>query len=924
MVNKLDELKISIQNTNPAVIMITETWLTDRIPDSLIQMPGYLTFRKDRGADGGGVCAFIKNNIAGHKVHAVTSQHFQTTGAVESLWLEVKISNIKFLIACVYRPKQKTTEEHNQRLIRTIEDAMASKEPVYIMGDFNYPEINWDAMKIQTHNQGSHDFLESYKNHRGYQHINFPTRIRNNQTSLLDLLITNEKKLVFNIQQHAPLGKSDHVVFTARTQLQVITQPTHKVYKRQFWRADYVTINNTLQQELHQVSNTINIDNFYKAITTTVNAHLPIKPQKINTQKPWLTRDVFKNIQKKRDLWHKYKNCNTEENYRKFQQQNNKTKMSVVSARKTYEQNLLSNNKQFYSYINRTLNTKLNNFSIIDKTTHQPIESSLEIAECFAEQFESVFTRLGPNTATPTLPLETYSRSAISNIIFTPEKVKNAIESLKLNSSPGLDGIPAVFLKNCVETIKEPLADLLNKIISTGEFPDIWKKAIVAPIYKKGNKQHAENYRPISLTNVLCKCMEKIITRELTEFFILTHAIPDQQHGFLPRKSTFTNLLTRLNEWTLADDDQNPTDVIYLDFEKAFDKIPTKFLSYKLNHFGVRGNLLRLIAEGFLGNRTFQVRVDSTLSQDHRVHSGVPQGSVLGPLLFIVYLSDLYQGLKTKNASFADDGNVYANPLLEYEDLQTDLNSIKRWTLDWKMPLNDTKCTVLHIGQNNPKLNYHFEQTQILSVTKQKDLGITISSDLKWETHITQMCKKANSMIYLIQRSFKDLSKEMILKLYRSYVRPKLEYAHAIWSPYYVKDIEQIERVQRRITKLPQELKDLTYVERLEQLKITTLKVRRSRGDLVETFKILNNHYACNLREIYHLNHNINLRGHNIRLSKEKCNKLLRRNFLTNRVVYHWNGLSGNTVNSTSKNQFKNRLDQEIKNWSVSFVHYSV
>lgn len=921
MVNKLDELKASIQNTNAHVILITETWLTDQIPDSLVAMPDYYLFRKDRGTNGGGVCIFIKRNIGGQNVHAVISQRFETAGSVESLWLEVKISNFRFLVACVYRQKQETTVELNLGLIRAIESAMTLKEPVFIMGDFNYPEITWDKLVIHPHNQCSYDFLESYKNHRGHQHVNFPTRIRNAQQSLLDLLITNEKNLIFDIHQHAPLGKSDHVVFTAKTQFQVITQPTHKVYKRQFWKADYDAVNNSLQQELHKVANQTNIDTFYEAINRSINKNIPIRPQKVNKQKPWLTKEVFKEIQLKRNLWHKYKISKTEDNYQRYQQQNNKTKACMVRARKTYEHNLLTNDKQFYAYITRTLNSKHKNFNIVDRATQQPFETNQEIAECFAEQFESVYTLLDQNTIKPTLPLETYSRTEITNIIFTAEKVETAITSLKPNSSPGPDEITPVFLKNCVQVLKEPLSHLLNTIMSTGDFPLAWKRAVVTPIYKKGNKQHAENYRPISLTSALCKCMEKIVAKELTDF-LLESVLPAEQHGFLPGKSTLTNLLTRLNEWTLTDDNHEPIDVIYLDFEKAFDKVPTEFLLYKLEHFGVRGKLLRLL-EGFLTVRTFQVRVDSSLSKEHKVHSGVPQGSVLGPLLFITYISDLYQGLHTNNATFADDGNLYTNPLLHRVDLQMDLNNIKAWTHKWGMPLNDYKCTVLHIGKNNPNFNYFFEQTEITPVTKQRDLGVTLTYDLKWDTHITQMSKKANSMIYLIQTAFKDLSKEMILKLYKSYVRPKLEYAQTIWNPYYIKDIEQIERVQRRITRLPQELKNLSYEERLLRLNLTTLRDRRIRGDLIETHKILNGYYACNLRDIFHLNLNINLRGHNQKLSKERCNKLLRRNFLNNRVVYNWNRLSADTINSTSKNQFKNRLDQEITSWATtSFVHY--
>ena len=225
-------------------------------------------------------------------------------------------------------------------------------------------------------------------------------------------------------------------------------------------------------------------------------------------------------------------------------------------------------------------------------------------------------------------------------------------------------------------------------------------------------------------------------------------------------------------------------DVVYLDFEKAFDKIPIDYLIYKLNHYGVRGKLLDFV-RGFLQKRTFQVRVGQALSGKREVFSGVPQGSVLGPLLFIVYLSDLYSGLKTKFASFADDTNIFCNPLKQSNHLQDDLEMIKNWTETWKMPVNDSKCTVLHIGQNNPKNVYFLGQTEIIKVQKQKDLGIIITDNLKWEQHITHITKRLNTLIYLVNVSFRNKSSEMILKLYKSFLRPKIEYGQCIWSPYY-------------------------------------------------------------------------------------------------------------------------------------------
>lgn len=236
------------------------------------------------------------------------------------------------------------------------------------------------------------------------------------------------------------------------------------------------------------------------------------------------------------------------------------------------------------------------------------------------------------------------------------------------------------------------------------------------------------------------------------------------------------------------------------------------------------------------------------------------------------------------------------------------------------MPLNDSKCTVLHVGSNNPKVNYFLNQTELAKVQCQRDLGVLITTDLKWEQHITYITKKAHTLIYLIQKAFKDHSSEMIIKLYKSYIRPKIEYAHCIWNPYYIKDIEQLERVQRRVTKLSPEIRHISYEDRLSVLNLTSLREGRLRGDLIETYKITSDYYGCNL-DIFHINQTTNLRGHNKKLTKERCNKLLRRNFIANRVVYSWNRLEQDTVNAETVNQFKNRLDREMKDWN-NFIHY--
>ncbi|KAI5632712.1 reverse transcriptase (RNA-dependent DNA polymerase) domain-containing protein [Phthorimaea operculella] len=205
------------------------------------------------------------------------------------------------------------------------------------------------------------------------------------------------------------------------------------------------------------------------------------------------------------------------------------------------------------------------------------------------------------------------------------------------------------------------------------------------------------NYRPISLTSVICKAMEKIIVGHIRHFLAEHEIISDQQHGFCPHRSTVSYLLLCLSSWTSKFNNREPVDVVYLDYEKAFDKVPTTRLLMKLNHIGIRGKLLQWI-EAFLRERTFRVRVGDTLSCQRKIDSGVPQGSVLGPVLYIIYTFDLPGTMKCNVSIFADDTKIFANPLVDYAKLQSDLDTTANWSKEWLINLNAEKCTVLHIG----------------------------------------------------------------------------------------------------------------------------------------------------------------------------------------------------------------------------------
>ncbi|CAH2086205.1 unnamed protein product [Euphydryas editha] len=253
------------------------------------------------------------------------------------------------------------------------------------------------------------------------------------------------------------------------------------------------------------------------------------------------------------------------------------------------------------------------------------------------------------------------------------------------------------------------------------------------------------------------------------------------------------------------------------------------------------------------------------------------------------------------------------NPLIAQNVIQEDLNRIVEWTKDWLLTLNIDKCTVLHIGCNNPKKEYVVNSKKLRSVDSQKDLGITITHNLKWDKHIINITRRANSMLYLIRKAFLHIDKELFVRLYKSYVRPILEYGFQIWSPYFQKDITLLEKTQRRATKMVTGLSKLQYEQRLKCLELTTLDARRQRGDLIETYKVLTGYYNVpKIRAVFVLNKNEKLRGHSLKLSRTSATSNPRLHYLPNRVVNAWNKLPQTVISAPSVNSFKNQLDKYL------------
>ena len=325
-------------------------------------------------------------------------------------------------------------------------------------------------------------------------------------------------------------------------------------------------------------------------------------------------------------------------------------------------------------------------------------------------------------------------------------------------------------------------------------------------------------------------------------------------------------------------------DTTYLDFRKAFDSVPHERLLLKLEAYGISGHIIKWI-RNFLTNREQTVRVGKDFSDPSRVLSGIPQGSILGPVLFTIFINDLPDGIESFCKIFADDTKVY-NTTKNAHKIQEDLNKIQEWSDKWQLPFNVGKCKCMHYGPNNPEHSYTLYGTDINTCKEEKDLGITFDPTLKFKIHIQNVINKGNQILALIRKNFMFMDRETLVQLYKAMVRPHLEYGNSIWSPRFKEDIKSLEKVQKRATKLLPGLRNLPYEERLKLLKLPSLKFRRLRGDLIQVFNIMNSEEA---NSFFNMNNQDITRGHNFKIFKPQAKLDTKKYAFSHRVVEHWN-----------------------------------
>ena len=549
-----------------------------------------------------------------------------------------------------------------------------------------------------------------------------------------------------------------------------------------------------------------------------------------------------------------------------------------------------------------------------------------EKANILQSQFASVFVE-EPAGNVPFL--ETRTQSTIQELYITMAMVEEELNKLSPNKSVGPDQIHPRILKELASIIAEPIAFLFNLTLERGVLPKDWKLAFVSPIHKKGSKSVAENYRPISLTAVLCKLMEKFVRSAILQYLLDNKLLSKRQFGFINGRSTTTQLLYFLDKCVNNIAEGGVVDTIYLDFAKAFDTVAHRRLLGKLHSYGIGGKLHNWIRE-FITGRTQTVRVNGSSSTPANVLSGIPQGSVLGPLLFVIYINDIMDNLKSDSLLYADDTKLFRRVTCKQdaEELQADLNTLEEWSRKWLLSFHPDKCHVLTLGkfeniQHTER--YRIYDMELDHVFEEKDLGVIVDSELSFAEHISTKVRIANAMVGLIRRSFSYLSRKSFKKLYTAHVRPHLEYAQAAWSPMSRKLINMLENVQIRATKLVDGLGNLEYSERLRRLDLPTLVHRRQRGDMIEVYKHFTKYdyetispsFRPKTRTSRRLNHDLQL--YDLK-AKDGVRGVQYKSFYQ-RIPKMWNELDSTVVKSEDTNKFKNNLDDFWRDVRVKYDH---
>ena len=842
-------------------------------------------------------------------------------GFSDHAWFEVIGKRTALLCGCIYRsPSDENKEKQMESVTKVntlIRKAVDYNNNLVIVGDFNLKGIDWDNDHAPSDKEHLRSFLSNLQDCFLHQHVTEPTRYRDNQESnILDLVISSNDDMIHELSYDSPLGNSDHICLRFNATFEPKKLP-ERIPRKNIFKGNYdamkVLLNTVNWEELLSGNFENGYNRFISKLKQCIDLHCPSQISRSKKKNLYVNNSALRLRNAKLRAWKSYKSNPCLTTKATFNRLKNKLRTLTRQLRADYEYSLArsvkTKPKLFWNYVRSRLSSRQPIPTL--KTDDGRATTDQSKAQVLNDFFVSVFT-IEDVSSIP--ERSSVTEANLDSIHVTAEMVNKKLRNLNPNKSPGHDGIHSYLLKQLADEISLPLSMLYNKSLSEGAHSS-WKKAVITAVFKKGDRSSPNNYRPVSLTSVLSKVMESIVRDHILKHMMDNNLFCDNQHGFVPGRDCMTQLLLCIEEWTQLLEERKTIDIIYTDFAKAFDSVAHRRLIVKLKNLGINGNVLKWI-DSLLTGRSQCVKVNDATSNWSNVLSGIPQGSVIGPILFVLFINDMPDLIRNSCKLFADDCKLYSNGLSNGASIQADLNSLSDWSAKWQLPFNVDKCKVMHIGKKNERFEYNMNGYTLEETNEEKDLGVYIDNALKFHVHTSAAIKKANRILGTIKKSCSTRDSTTISLLYKSMVRPHLEYGNLIWGPFYKGDIKLVEGVQRRATKMVRGLYNTAYEERLQFLKIPSLVYRRRRGDMIQVYKMAKELNRIRIEDFFDASTTAT-RGHNNKFKKKKATIHQRINCFSQRVINDWNSLPANLIDSPSLNTFKKRLDDH---WS--HLHY--
>ena len=689
----------------------------------------------------------------------------------------------------------------------------------YLLGDYNIDILNY-ASHVHTA-----QFVDMMSSNGFLPLITRPSRVTATSATLIDNIFTNDiGDINHSVQGLFITDISDHFpVFHIAKQMEIEEKDAY-IYKRLYGSQNKDNfchaMSNISWDEISRATDTQQaFDTFHKHLVEMYNKHFPkirVK-KKYNNRKPWLSEGPKNSIKQKNKLYLKFKKVSSALNDESYKCYKRKLQQLMKVAEKQHYHDLL------VEYSNDIKKSWVVIKSIINKNKKPHIQGRFKIGEnlitsdkeLISNKFNDFFINIGPTLAksipcvnkSPLSYLGNRLTESIYLALVNENEIGQLIKSLK-DTTAGFDDLNSMCLKISSRFLLKPLTHICNLSISQGIFPEQLKIANVIPLYKSDDSMSFNNYRPVSVLCVLSKIFEKIMYNRVAAFLEIFKILHDNQYGFRKKSSTHVALLTFIDKVIEAIENGEYAIGVYLDFSKAFDTVDHQILLNKLDHYGIRGCALSWF-KSYLSRRLQYVTYNGSQSSQQMIKCGVPQGSISGPLLFLIYINDLCIVCKsTEPVLFADDTNLFSsgsNAISLQDGVNNDLAIIAEWLKVNKLSLNIKKTHFMCFSAKNkscPGISLQIDGEAIAEVNKSKFLGVVIDNKLSWKDHISFVCRKVARGIGVIIKARKVLHNESLKCLYYSFIYPYMIYCNQVWGSACKTNIEPLQVLQKRAVRI--------------------------------------------------------------------------------------------------------------------------